>query len=500
MIRKILVANRGEIAVRVMRTARTLGIRTVAIFSDADRDALHVEIADEAVHIGASQASESYLSVEKVIAAAREHGADAVHPGYGFLSENPKFSNAVQLAGLIFIGPPAEAMGLLGDKIASRELAIRHNVPVTPGALLPHASAEQAKIEAEKIGFPVLIKAAAGGGGKGMRVVRSLEEIETSLEAAKREAKSAFGDDAVYLEKYIENPRHIEFQVFCDHHGNAVHLGERECSIQRRHQKIIEESPSVALTPELCKEMGAAALRIVQGAGYRNAGTVEFLLDGDKFYFLEVNARLQVEHPVTEQVTGEDLVQWQIAIAAGEKLPKTQDQITFRGHAIECRVYAEDPANGFLPSTGTVLKLEEPHAPGIRIDSGIREGFEVPIFYDPILSKVICRAGNRELAIQRMRDALKHYVILGVRTPIGYMQDVLAHPKFVKGNISTHFLADHFSEWEEKLPTRAALAAMLAAANETGRDVKRSAASNGKAAIPTPWSSLGDWKTAGAGS
>lgn len=501
MIRKILVANRGEIAVRVMRSARAMGIRTVAIYSDADRDALHVEIADEAVHIGASPAHESYLNIEKVIAAAREHNADAVHPGYGFLSENPKFSTAVQLAGLIFIGPDAEAMGLLGDKIASRELAIRHNVPVTPGALLPHASVAQAKVEAKKIGFPVLIKAAAGGGGKGMRVVRSSDDVETSLEAAKREAMSAFGDDAVYLEKYIDNPRHIEFQIFCDHHGNAVHLGERECSIQRRHQKIIEESPSIALTPELRKEMGEAALRIVTAAGYRNAGTVEFLLDGDKFYFLEVNARLQVEHPVTEQVTGEDLVQWQIHVASGEKLPKTQDEISFRDHAIECRVYAEDPSNGFLPSTGTILKLDEPHAPGIRVDSGIREGFEVPIFYDPILSKIICRAGNRELAIQRMRDALKHYVILGVRTPIAYMQDVLAHPEFVKGNISTHFLTEHFSDWSEKLPTRAALAAMLAVANETGREIKHSHTSpNGKATIPSPWTTLGDWQMAGAGS
>ncbi len=500
MIRKLLIANRGEIAVRVMRTARALGIRTIAVYSDADRDALHVGIADEAVYIGASQAAESYLNIEKVIAAAREHGADAVHPGYGFLSENPKFSTAVQLAGLIFVGPPAEAMGLLGDKIASRELAIKQNVPITPGALLPYATTEQALVEAEKIGYPVVIKAAAGGGGKGMRIVRKAEDIEHSLDSAKREAKSAFGDNAVYLEKYLDNPRHIEFQVFCDNHGNAVHLGERECSIQRRHQKIIEESPSVALSPELRKQMGEAALRIVTAASYRNAGTVEFLLDGDKFYFLEVNARLQVEHPVTEQVTGEDLVAWQLAVASGEKLPRTQNQISFRGHAIECRVYAEDPANGFLPSTGTILKLEEPHAPGIRIDSGIREGFEVPIFYDPILSKIICRAESRELAIQRMRDALKHYVILGVRTPIGYMQDVLAHPEFVKGNLSTHFLADYFSEWEEKLPTRTALAAMLAVANETGREVTRSSNSNGKVSIPSPWATLGDWKMAGAGS
>ncbi len=500
MIRKLLVANRGEIAVRVMRSARALGIRTIAIYSDADRDALHVEIADEAVHLGASPAHESYLNIEKVIAAAREHGADAVHPGYGFLSENPKFSNAVQLAGLIFVGPPAEAMGLLGDKIASRELALRHNVPVTPGALLPNASVDQAREEAQKIGFPVLIKAAAGGGGKGMRVVRKLEDIAHSLEAARREAKSAFGDDAVYLEKYIENPRHIEFQVFCDHHGNAVHLGERECSIQRRHQKIIEESPSIALSPALREEMGDAAIRIVKAAGYRNAGTVEFLLDGDRFYFLEVNARLQVEHPVTEMVTGEDLVAWQLAVASGAKLPKTQAEIQFRGHAIECRVYAEDPASGFLPSTGTILKLDEPHAPGVRIDSGIREGFEVPIFYDPILSKVICWADNREHAIRRMRDALKHYVLLGVRTPLGYMQDVLAHPEFANGNVSTHFLGEHFSEWVEKQPTGEALAALLSVAHEFCRVTHKNVEVNGAAKPSSPWTSLGDWRLAGAGS
>lgn len=497
-IRSLLIANRGEIAVRVMRTARALGIRTIAVYSDADRDALHVETADEAVHIGASPASESYLNIEKIIAAAREHGADAIHPGYGFLSENPRFSNAVRLAGLIFVGPPHDAMGLLGDKIASRELAIKHKVPVTPGALLPNPSPDAAIAEAKKIGYPVLIKAAAGGGGKGMRVVRSEAEIPDSLSAARREAMSAFGDDAVYLEKYIDNPRHIEFQVFCDDHGNAVHLGERECSIQRRHQKIIEESPSIALTPELRAEMGAAALRIVQGAGYRNAGTVEFLLDGDKFYFLEVNARLQVEHPVTEMVTGEDLVAWQLMVAAGEPLPKKQDEIRWRGHAIECRVYAEDPSSGFLPSTGTIYRLTEPHAPGLRIDSGVRDGFEVPLFYDPILSKVICWADNREAARVRMLDALRQYVILGVRTPLNYMQDILAHPEFIGGNISTHFLAQHFSEWKDKLPTGEALAALLAAAAEA-KAMATLDSPVGKIESHTPWKSLGSWRVAGAG-
>ncbi len=497
-IKSLLIANRGEIAVRVMRTARALGIRTIAVYSDADRDALHVETADEAVFIGASPAAESYLNVEKIIAAAREHGADAIHPGYGFLSENPRFSNAVRLAGLIFVGPPHDAMGLLGDKIASRELAMKHNVPVTPGALLPQATAAQATEAAAKIGYPVLIKAAAGGGGKGMRIVRSGSEVSASLDAARREALSAFGDDAVYLEKYIENPRHIEFQVFCDDHGNAVHLGERECSIQRRHQKIIEESPSLALAPELRQRMGEAALRIVTAAGYRNAGTVEFLLDSDQFYFLEVNARLQVEHPVTEMVTGEDLVAWQLTVAAGEPLPKKQNEIQWRGHAIECRVYAEDPSTGFLPSTGTIYRLTEPHAPGLRIDSGIRDGFEVPLYYDPILSKVICWADNREAARVRMLDALRQYVILGVRTPLNYIQDVLSHPEFIRANMSTHFLAQHFADWRDRLPTGEALAALLTAASEA----KVMAALDspvGKVESHSPWQSLGCWRIAGAG-
>lgn len=500
MIRKLLVANRGEIAVRIMRTARALGIKTVAIYSDADRDSLHVETADEAVHLGSSPAGESYLNIEKIIAAAREHGADAVHPGYGFLSENPKFSNAVQLAGLIFVGPPAEAMGLLGDKIASRELALKNNVPVTPGALLPNATAEQALQEAERIGYPVLVKAAAGGGGKGMRVVLRSSEMQSSIDAAKREAMSAFGDDAVYLEKYIKNPRHIEFQVFCDNTGNAVHLGERECSIQRRHQKIIEESPSVALSPELREQMGEAAIRIVKAADYRNAGTVEFLLNGSEFYFLEVNARLQVEHPVTEMVTGEDLVAWQLAVAAGQSLPKTQNEINFQGHAIECRIYAEDPDNGFLPSTGTILKLDEPHAPGVRIDSGICEGFQVPVYYDPILSKVICWADNRDHAIRRMRDALKHYILLGVKTPIGFMQEVLAHPEFNKGNLTTHFLSEFFDDWKQPKPSGDKLAAVLSVAHEFSRIAHRTSGNQRTESASTPWITLGDWRLAGTGS
>lgn len=497
MIRSLLVANRGEIAVRIMRTARAMGIRTLAVYSEADRDALHVEIADEAIFIGGAAASESYLNAEKLIAAARSRGAEAIHPGYGFLSENADFADAVRKAGLIFVGPSANAMRLLGDKIASRKLAVEHGVPVTPGALLEKGTLQEAKDAAKKIGYPVLIKAAAGGGGKGMRVVEAAKDLEPSLEAARREAKAAFGDDTVYLEKYVSAPRHIEFQVFCDSHGNCVHLGERECSIQRRHQKIIEESPSPALTPDLRKRMGEAALKIVQAAHYENAGTVEFLLDGQDFYFLEVNARLQVEHPVTEMVTGEDLVAWQIEVASGRKLLKSQDEIIFRGHAIECRIYAEDPASGFLPSGGRVLMLEEPHSPGLRVDSGIREGFTVPVYYDPILSKVICWADTRSHAISRMRDALKHYVLLGVRTPLAYLNDVLNHPKFRSGDVTTHFLAHYFEDWRPCSPPGEVLHAILAGAS-LASNMQTAPSAQETVRVSTPWSMLGSWRNGGA--
>jgi acetyl-CoA carboxylase biotin carboxylase subunit len=481
-----------------MRTTRELGIRTVAVYSEIDKHALHVELADEAVLLGPPPASESYLRMDRIIEAAKTTGADAIHPGYGFLSENPEFSQAVADAGLIFIGPPAKAMRLLGNKIESRELAQKLGVPVTPGATFAEPDAKVVAKHADKIGYPVLIKAAAGGGGKGMRVVHRVEELAMALEGAAREAKSAFGDATVYIEKYLARPRHIEFQVFCDTHGNAVHLGERECSIQRRHQKIIEETPSVALTPELRAQMGAAAVKLVKAAGYVNAGTVEMLLDGDKFYFLEVNARLQVEHPVTEAVTGEDLVAWQLRVASGGTLPRKQEEIIARGHAIECRIYAEDPGNNFLPSSGKILILDEPHIPGVRVDSGIRQGSEVSVYYDPILSKVIAYADTRERALEKMKLALDHYVLLGVATPVDLLRDVLDHPEFRKGNLSTHFLDDHLPHWKPRAPQELDLACALFAATRASSMVASANGNDTKEGISSPWHSLGSWRIAGA--
>ena len=495
MIRKLLIANRGEIAVRVMRTARELGVRTVAVYSDVDGSARHVELADEAVSIGPPPPTESYLNIPRIVEAALQSGCEAVHPGYGFLSENPRFAEAVQAAGLIFVGPPPKAMWLLGNKIESRALAQKAGVPVTPGATFETPDVKEVLKLAEKIGWPVLIKAAAGGGGKGMRVVHTAADLPLALEGAMREAGSAFGDSTVYLEKYLPRPRHVEFQVFGDAHGHAVHLGERECSIQRRHQKIIEESPSTALTPELRARMGDAAVRVVKAASYVNAGTVEFLLDGDHFYFLEVNARLQVEHPVTEFVTGEDLVEWQLRIASGEPLPKRQEEIRFRGHAIECRIYAEDPANGFLPSSGRILALEEPHLPGVRVDSGIREGSDVSVYYDPILSKVIAHAATREAAIRKMCVALENYVLLGVASPIELLRDVLSHPEFQKGRLSTHFLEDHLPDWKPRALEDPELAAALWVATRAPRLRSPSVEVAGTIA-PSPWQVLGHWKIA----
>jgi len=495
VIKKILIANRGEIAVRVMRTARELGISTVAVYSDVDQHALHVQTADEAVNIGPAPASESYLNMDKLIDAAKAKGADAVHPGYGFLSENPEFAERVRDAGLIFIGPPADSMRLLGDKIESRKLAEQFDVPITRGAILEGIADDRVLEVAESIGFPIMIKATAGGGGKGMRVVYEAKDLVASFDAARREAQSAFGNPTVYLEKYIENPRHIEFQIFCDDHDNAVHLGERECSIQRRHQKIIEESPSVVMTGDLRKRMGDAAIRIVKAAGYRNAGTVEFLYNDGEFYFMEVNARLQVEHPVTEFVTAEDLVAWQIAIASGEKLPKQQSEIQFRGHAIECRIYAEDPANQYLPSSGKILVLEEPQSPGVRVDSGIRQGSEVSVYYDPILSKVVTYSDNRDRAIRKMISALNHYILLGVRTPIELLKDVLKHPEFMKGNLTTHFLNDHLPDWKGSEPNQDELARALFAASQAAAMGHKT--SNGESpSMLSPWQTLGHWEIA----
>jgi acetyl-CoA carboxylase, biotin carboxylase subunit len=447
MFSKLLIANRGEIALRVVRACRELGVRSVAVYSDADAGAPHVREADEAVHVGPAPSSDSYLRGERIIAAARAVGAEAIHPGYGFLSEREWFARAVRDAGLVFVGPPPEAIAAMGSKTAARILAISAGTPVVPGTTSALRDADEAAAVADEFGYPVLLKAAAGGGGKGMRVVRAPGELASALAAAQREAKNAFGDDAVYVEKYVEGPRHVEIQVLGDVHGTILHLGERECSVQRRHQKMIEEAPSVAVSPELRARMGAAAVAAARAAGYVNAGTCEFLLARDgSFYFLEMNTRIQVEHPVTELVTGIDLVQWQIRIAAGERLPFGQADIAPRGWAIECRITSEDPANGFLPSTGRVSYLHLPSGPGVRWDGGIEAGSEVGLFYDPMLAKLIVHGPTRELAIARMRRALLELTVDGVETSRDFHLRVMEDEEFRRGDISIQWL-------EQRLPS-----------------------------------------------
>ncbi|HEU0291869.1 MAG TPA: acetyl-CoA carboxylase biotin carboxylase subunit [Anaerolineales bacterium] len=443
MLKKILIANRGEIAIRIMRACKELGIRTVAVYSDADKDALHASAqhADEAVHIGAASPKESYLNVDVLIRAALSSNADAIHPGYGFLSENASFAAAVASAHLTFIGPSADSIRAMGDKAQSKILMKRAGVPTVPG-YEGLESETDFKNAAQELGYPVLVKAAAGGGGKGMRVVNQESELNESIESARREALNAFGDERMLIEKYLPNSHHIEFQIVGDQHGQLVHLFERECSVQRRHQKIIEETPSPLLTPQLRDEMGAAAVRAAKAVNYYNAGTIEFIVDPDTltFYFLEMNTRLQVEHPVTELTAGLDLVQWQIRVAAGEHFPYEQAQLSQRGHAIECRVYAEDPANGFLPSTGKLLQYIEPRGPGIRVDSGFTAGNEVTHFYDPLLAKLIVHGEFRELAIQKMQAALREFIVHGVVTNIDFMQSVLSHPDFASGKVTTRWV------------------------------------------------------------
>ncbi len=450
MFNKILIANRGEIAIRIMRACRELGIRTVAVYSDVDKDSLHtdVQFADEAIHIGTASPKESYLNVDVLIRAAHAARADAIHPGYGFLSENASFAAAVESAHLTFIGPSADSINSMGDKAESKILMKKAGVPTVPGHEGLETEADF-KNAAHDIGYPVLVKAAAGGGGKGMRVVNNEGELGESIESARREALNAFGDERLLIEKYLPLAHHIEFQVFGDRHGHLVHLFERECSVQRRHQKIIEETPSPLLTPQLRKEMGEAAVKAAQAVNYHNAGTIEFIVDPAalKFYFLEMNTRLQVEHPITELTTGLDLVQWQIRVAAGEHFPYQQEQLSQRGHAIECRVYAEDPANGFLPSTGKLLQYVEPRGPGIRVDSGFRAGDEITHFYDPLLAKLIVHGENRELAIQKMQAALREFIVHGVTTNIDFMQAVLSHPDFANGKVSTRWVENDFN-WE----------------------------------------------------
>jgi acetyl-CoA carboxylase biotin carboxylase subunit len=460
--RKVLVANRGEIAVRIMRACREMGLPTVAVYSEADRAALHVRRADEAYLLGPAPSTESYLRIDRVLDVVKRSGADAVHPGYGFMAEKADFALACEQAGIAFIGPKSETIALMGEKTSARRAATEAGVPVVPGTLQPVEGLAALRSEADRIGFPLMLKAAAGGGGKGLRLVKAAAELEQAADRARSEAQNAFGDSSVYLEKAITHARHIEIQVLADHHGEAVHLFERECSIQRRHQKIIEESPSPFVTPELRERMGRLAVALVKKIGYRNAGTLEFLVDETRTpYFLEMNTRIQVEHPVTEMVTGEDLVKLQIRIAQGEPLPMRQEDLSQRGHAIECRIYAEDPDRGFLPSPGRVTALRVPGGPGVRDDSGIYEGYEVGVQYDSLLSKLVAYGFNRSDAILRMRRALEEYKILGLKTTLPFLDRVLHHPSFVAGDFDTGFVEMVFaqSDRERHRPWDVAVAA-----------------------------------------
>jgi acetyl-CoA carboxylase biotin carboxylase subunit len=441
VFRKILIANRGEIAVRVMRACREMNIRTVAVYSEVDRKSLHVRYADEAYAIGPAPSTESYLRIDRVLEAARRSGAEAIHPGYGFLAENPDFARACEEAGIVFIGPPVSAMELMGSKTAARQALIKAGLPVVPGADRNLENFGEIERIAAEIGYPVMLKAAAGGGGKGLRMVREESELESAYRTARSEAQNAFNDSSVYLEKFIEHPRHVEIQILGDRHGNLIYLGERECSLQRRHQKVVEECPSPAVSNDLRRRMGETAVRIGKLAGYTNAGTVEFLLDQNgEFYFLEMNTRLQVEHPVTELVFGIDLVNAQVRIAAGEPLPWRQEGVQMRGAAIECRIYAEDPANKFFPSPGRITRWQVPAGPGIRLDSGVYEGWQVPLEYDPLLSKLAVWASNRTEAIARLQRALGECDIQGIQTTIPFFRRVLEHPDFIASRLDTGFI------------------------------------------------------------
>ncbi|HUA32419.1 MAG TPA: acetyl-CoA carboxylase biotin carboxylase subunit [Candidatus Binataceae bacterium] len=446
MFKRILIANRGEIAVRIIRACRDLGIESVAVFSDVDRAALHVREADHAVWVGPSPAAESYLKTDAIIEAARKTGADAIHPGYGFFSERAPFARAVEAAGLTWIGPPPDAIERMGDKVKARELMAKAGVPITPGSPGTLETEEQVRDIANKIGFPIMIKAAAGGGGKGMRLVEGDKDLGSIVRMVASEAKSSFGDGRFYVEKYLRKPRHIEVQVLGDKHGNTVHVFERECSIQRRNQKVVEESPSPFITDEMRHKMGEVAVRAAQAVNYNSAGTIEFLADADRnFYFMEMNTRIQVEHPVTEMVTGIDLVRTQIEIAAGAKLPFTQKDLAQRGWAVECRIYAEDPAAGFVPAPGKIEALRFPSGPGVRNDAGVYPGAEVPIFYDPMISKLAVWGATRGEAIDRMRRALSEFVIAGeLRTNLDFHRWLMTHPRFIKGDFDTNFIAQEF--------------------------------------------------------
>lgn len=444
-MKKVLIANRGEIAVRIIRTLRRLGISSVAIYSEADAQSPHALLADEAYLIGPPPSSESYLRGDKIIEIAKQSKCDGIHPGYGFLSENPDFADLVEKSGITFIGPKAASMKIMGNKLAAKEAVGAYGIPMVPGTDGAVSDVNEAKRLVKEIGLPVLVKAAAGGGGKGMRLVEDINTFEEQVQLAMSEAQSAFGDGAVFIEKFVTNPRHIEFQIFADQHGNVIHLFERECSVQRRHQKVVEEAPSAVLTPTLRDKMGAEAVKVAQACDYVGAGTVEFLLDGDhNFYFLEMNTRLQVEHPVTELITDLDLVEWQINVARGEKLPLTQEEVKMNGHAIELRVYAEDIENNFAPSIGLLSTYQPPEGPNIRVDDGFREGMEVPIHYDPMISKLIVFADDRLTAIQRMENAIDEYKIVGIESTLPFGTYVMKHPAFISGDFDTNFVKTHF--------------------------------------------------------
>jgi acetyl-CoA carboxylase biotin carboxylase subunit len=493
MFKRVLIANRGEIAIRIMRACREAGLDTVAVYSEADAHAAHVLHADMAVCIGPPPSQDSYLHIERIINAARATGADAVHPGYGFLAENAGFARAVADAGLVFVGPGADAIAAMGDKPQARRTVAAAGVPVLPANEDPPRDPRQLAGAAQRLGYPLLIKAAAGGGGKGMRIVHDPTQLADAFAAAEREAGAAFGDGRLFLERYLERPRHIEVQLLADHHGTVVHLGERECSIQRRHQKIVEETPSPAVDASLRMALTEAALAVARSVGYRNAGTVEFLLDADrKFYFLEMNTRLQVEHPITEWVTGVDLVHAQLRVAAGEPLWFRQDEIVARGHAFECRICAEDPARQFLPSPGRIVALREPQGASVRVDSGIAPGSTVPLFYDPLLAKVSVWGESRDAARRRMIAALTDYAVLGCTTNIPFLLDVLEHPAFARGDTQTHFIDDHFSAWTGR--DRHVVAAAIAAAIDLARPQGVHPAHADASMPASPWTTLGHWR------
>ena len=471
MFKKILIANRGEIAVRVMRACRETGIKTVAVYSDADRKALHVRYADEAYHIGPAPSTQSYLCIDRILDAARRSDAEAVHPGYGFLSENAEFVRACEAEGLVFIGPPAAAMELMGSKTSSRQALLRAGLPVVPGTDHNLESLEEVQRIAEEIGYPIMLKASAGGGGKGLRLVDSPLTLESAFRNARSEAQNAFNDPSVYVEKYIQQPHHVEIQVLGDLYGNLIYLGERECSLQRRHQKVMEECPSPLVDGDLRRRMGETAVRIARLAGYTNAGTIEFLVDAERhFHFLEMNTRLQVEHPVTEVVVGIDLVKEQIRIASGEPLRWKQEDVQLRGAALECRIYAEDPANNFFPSPGLITRLQNPSGPGVRRDSGVYEGWTVSTEYDPLLAKLVVWGTDRDEAIARMRRALSEYEVFGIRTNIPFFRQILEHPDFIAGRCDTGFIDRVFTNYtqpEDEPPKKEQAVAMLVAGLES---------------------------------